>query len=180
MPFSLLFHHSSLSFSSLIRLIPNLKNDRSLIKPGVKIADLRYIGGNHMDSLQPLQNARLQQVSHTDPHRENGAGEESRVPVAKEPARLHSSEMSHVQDDILHTPENVSRVEKALHALEKINSMHPDARYRFQINDKTGKIQVAIINVETGDVMDRIPSSRVLEFASALEKVSGIFLEKKV
>jgi uncharacterized FlaG/YvyC family protein len=87
-----------------------------------------------------------------------------------------STPVDHVQD----TPENMEKIRKVVGVLEKINRIHPDARYRFQVNSDTGKIQVAVVNARTGEILEEIPSTRLLRLAADIEELSGFILEEKV
>ncbi|MDH5655234.1 MAG: flagellar protein FlaG [Spirochaetia bacterium] len=90
-------------------------------------------------------------------------------PVKKEP------EYSNVID----TPNNRRAIESAIKALEIFQPNHPNTRFQYQVHDETGHIQVALVNYLTGEVVEEVPSSKLLEYASRMEELSGLVLEEK-
>lgn len=81
--------------------------------------------------------------------------------------------------DVQDTPQNRKGIDSAIKGLELFQPNHPTSRFRYQIHQETGTIQVALINYMTGEVMEKIPSSKLLEYASQMEKMSGLVMEKK-
>lgn len=82
-------------------------------------------------------------------------------------------------EDVLATPENQKRVESALKALEIFQPNHPQTRFQYNVHQDTGRIQVTLVNYMTGEVVEEIPSKKILEFAAQLEELSGLVIEKK-
>jgi uncharacterized FlaG/YvyC family protein len=83
--------------------------------------------------------------------------------------------------DVADTPENRRRIESAVKALELV---HPeltsaDSRYQIRMHSESGKLQVALINTQTGEVMQEIPSSKLLEFSAAMSELGGLLFEKR-
>ncbi len=83
--------------------------------------------------------------------------------------------------DVAATPENRSRIESAVKALEHV---HPeltsaDSRYQIRMHQETGKLQVALINTQTGETLEEIPGTKLLEFAEAISELGGLLFEKR-
>ena len=83
------------------------------------------------------------------------------------------------QRDVDATPQNVEAVKTALEALEQIGNKNADTRFQFQVHDKTGKIQVQLVNYRTGEVVEEVPSKKLLDFATQLEELTGLVLEER-
>jgi len=81
--------------------------------------------------------------------------------------------------DVTDTPDNRKAIESAIKALDIFQSNHPNTRFQYQVHAGTGSIQVALVNYLTGEVVEEIPSSKLLEFSSRMEELSGLVLEKK-
>ena len=81
--------------------------------------------------------------------------------------------------DVNATPDNVAQIEKAVKILELFEPHHPETRFQFQVHSETGKIQVRLVNKKTGEVVEEVPSSKLLDFNSKLEELTGLTLEKK-
>jgi uncharacterized FlaG/YvyC family protein len=88
---------------------------------------------------------------------------------------LKEREFADVQD----TPENRRRIENSIQTLNLFQPQHPDTRFQYRVHDKTGTIQIALVNFRTGETVEEIPSGRLLDFASRLEELSGLVIEKK-
>ena len=80
--------------------------------------------------------------------------------------------------DVPDTPENRKAIESAIKALEIFQPNHPTTRFQYQVHD-TGTIQVALVNYLTGEVVEEVPSSKLLDYASRMEELSGLVLEEK-
>jgi uncharacterized FlaG/YvyC family protein len=64
-------------------------------------------------------------------------------------------------------------------ALEMYAEQKNPTRFQFKMHSESGRIQVALVNYMTGEVVEEIPSSKLLEFASTLEELTGLVMEKK-
>lgn len=89
----------------------------------------------------------------------------------------HSTDIRHVDVDA--TQENLTNVEKAIKALELFESHYPETRFLFTVHDKTGKIQVRLVNKNTGEVVEEIPSSKLLDYAARMRELTGLVLEER-
>ncbi len=83
--------------------------------------------------------------------------------------------------DVADTPENRERVDSALKALELV---HPElsaenSRYQVRVHPESGRLQVALINTQTGETVEEIPSAKLLEFSSAMQELGGLLFEKR-
>ena len=81
--------------------------------------------------------------------------------------------------DVTDTPDNRKAIESAIKALAIFQPNHPNTRFQYQVHDETGHIQVALVNYLTGEVVEEVPSSKLLEYASRMEELSGLVLEEK-
>ncbi|MCB1166713.1 MAG: flagellar protein FlaG [Leptospiraceae bacterium] len=82
--------------------------------------------------------------------------------------------------DVSDTPENRKKVQRALDALDMFASdRKSNTRFQYSIHDETGTIQVKLYNFLTGEVLQEIPSSKLLEFASHMEEMSGLLLNEQ-
>ena len=99
-------------------------------------------------------------------------------------AKLHSDAgdaSGQSYTDVAATPENRRRIEAAVKALEYV---HPevtsaDSRYQIRMHTESGKLQVALINTQTGETMEEIPSTKLLEFSAAMSELGGLLFEKR-
>ena len=81
-------------------------------------------------------------------------------------------------EDVKATPENMERVKTAVETLDMVLSRQPETRFHFQVHSDSGKIQVQLVNFRTGEIVEEIPSKKLLDFTSQLEQLTGIALEK--
>ncbi len=82
------------------------------------------------------------------------------------------------RSDVAATPENMERVKMAVETLDVVLARQPETRFHFQVHNDSGKIQVQLVNFRTGEVVEEIPSKKLLDFTSQLEQLTGIALEK--
>ena len=82
--------------------------------------------------------------------------------------------------DVADTPENRQNVQKAIDALDMFSSdKNINTRFQYSVHDETGTIQVKLYNYLTGEVVQEIPSSKLLEFASHMQELSGLLLNEQ-
>ena len=74
--------------------------------------------------------------------------------------------------------ENRLKVELALKALQ---AARPESysRYQIRVNAENKKLQIQLINHETGEVIEEIPSQRLLDFYSVIEELNNAFFARK-
>ncbi len=77
------------------------------------------------------------------------------------------------------TEENLRKVDAAVKALEIYSDHHPQTRFQYRTDTDTGRIQVTLVNFMTGEVVEEIPSKKLLEFSARLEEMVGLVLEKR-
>lgn len=82
------------------------------------------------------------------------------------------------REDVKATPENMEKVKMAVETLDIVLARQPETRFHFQVHNESGKIQVQLVNFNTGEVVEEIPSKKLLDFTSQLEQLTGIALEK--
>ena len=76
-------------------------------------------------------------------------------------------------------PEDVTQIEKAIQRIENFKLSNQDTRFRFHVDDDSGKVRIHLVNSKTGEVIDEIPSKKLLEFANSLQDFIGFAIEKK-
>jgi len=81
--------------------------------------------------------------------------------------------------DVSDSPDNRKAIESAIKALEIFQPNRPNTRFQYQVHADSGHIQVALVNFITGEVVQEVPSSKLLDYASRMEELSGLVLEKK-
>ena len=82
--------------------------------------------------------------------------------------------------DVADTPENRQNVQKAIDALDMFSSdKNTNTRFQYAVHDETGTIQAKLYNYLTGEVVQEIPSSKLLEFASHMQEISGLLLNEQ-
>lgn len=95
-------------------------------------------------------------------------------------ADSHAEHAGQSYTDVAATPENRTKIEAAVKALEHV---HPqltsaDSRYQIRMHQDSGKLQVALINTQTGETMEEIPTTKLLEFTKAVSELGGLLFEK--
>ena len=81
--------------------------------------------------------------------------------------------------DVPATPENREKVEKAIRALSIYSKNHPETRFQYNVHEESGAIQVQLLNYKTGEVIEEVPSSKLLEMSAQMEELTGLVLEKR-
>lgn len=76
------------------------------------------------------------------------------------------------------TAENLRKVDAAVKAMEIYSDHHPQTRFQYRTDQDTGRIQVALVNYMTGEVVEEIPSKKLLQFSHQLEEMVGLVMEK--
>ena len=80
--------------------------------------------------------------------------------------------------DVPATEENLRKVDAAVKAMEIYNDHHPQTRFQYRTDTDTGRIQVALVNYMTGEVVEEIPSKKLLQFSHQLEEMVGLVMEE--
>lgn len=72
--------------------------------------------------------------------------------------------------------------EEVERAAEKLNRLMGiiDKRLEFNISEKSHRVSVKIIDQSSGEVLDEIPSKRVLEILDSFSQMAGLFIDKQV
>ena len=108
-----------------------------------------------------------------NPARAQQTLQSSRAELAR---KLNTGEHRDVPD----TPENRRDVQKAIDALDMFASdKKSNTRFQYTVHDESGMIQVKLYNYLTGEVVQEIPSSKLLEFASHMQELSGLLLNEQ-
>jgi len=88
------------------------------------------------------------------------------------------SQSAEAERDVIDNPENRQRIEAAIRALDIFNPNHPNTRFRYSVHSDSGRIQVELYNYLTGEVMQEIPSTKLLDYAAQVQELSGLVLEE--
>lgn len=103
-------------------------------------------------------------------------------PVSRERNRAGDAHTRGLQyTDVQDTPENRTKIENAITALKTVahaGETPTDTRYQFRMHSESGRLQVALVNYKTGETVEEIPSSKLLEFSRVLEELSGLIIDK--
>lgn len=75
--------------------------------------------------------------------------------------------------------EDVTQIQNAIQKIENFKLSNQDTRFRFHVDDDSGKVRIHLVNSKTGEVIDEIPSKKLLEFANSLQDFIGFAIEKK-
>jgi len=74
----------------------------------------------------------------------------------------------------------LSRIkEVAMDLQNKMQVLH-NVDLNFSVHEASGKIMVAVVNEDTGEVIREIPSRELLDLAAKLEETIGLIFDKKV
>lgn len=90
----------------------------------------------------------------------------------------HATASEKSYENVPDTPENRHRIDRAIRALDIFNPNHPNTRFRYSVHPDTGSIQVELYNYLTGEVMQKIPSNKLLDYAARIQELSGLLLEE--
>ncbi|MCE9597989.1 MAG: flagellar protein FlaG [Spirochaetia bacterium] len=108
------------------------------------------------------------------------------VPMPRETvARLTETEpgkaigTQDVGHDVASTPENNKKIQSAVQALNLFHEDRNHTRFQFKVHPEYGTLQVSLLNYLTGEVMQEVPSSKLLEFSARMREMSGLLLEKE-
>jgi flagellar protein FlaG len=95
-----------------------------------------------------------------------------------------------IQDTILPEIKGRSEYEKEQTDLSRIKEVALDLQNKmqvlhnidlnFSVHEASGKIMVAVVNEDTGEVIREIPSRELLDLAAKLEETIGLIFDKKV
>lgn len=72
--------------------------------------------------------------------------------------------------------------EEVERAAEKLNRLMGiiDKRLEFNVSEESHRVSVKIIDQSNGEVLDEIPSKRVMEMLDSFSKMAGVFFDKHV
>ncbi|HVJ50754.1 flagellar protein FlaG [Desulfitobacterium sp.] len=68
-------------------------------------------------------------------------------------------------------------IEKAAEKLNRLMGLI-DKQLKFSIHETTHRVMVKIIDRQTGDVLDEIPSKQMMDLLGSFNKMVGIFFDK--
>jgi flagellar protein FlaG len=71
------------------------------------------------------------------------------------------------------------QVEKAAEKLNRLMGII-DKRLQFSIHEKSNRVMVKIIDQGTGEVLDEIPSKRMLDMLASFTDIIGVMVDKRV
>ena len=83
--------------------------------------------------------------------------------------------------DVSSAREEVPR-EEVEKAAEKLNRLMGfiDKKMEFSVHEKSNRVMVKIIDEENGEVINEIPSEKILDLLGSLQDFVGILVDKKV
>lgn len=70
-------------------------------------------------------------------------------------------------------------VEKTAEKLNRLMGLI-DRRLEFSVHEKSKQIIVKVVNQETGEVLDEIPSKKLLDLMASFHQMVGLFFDKNV
>ena len=70
-------------------------------------------------------------------------------------------------------------VEKAVEKLNRLMGII-DKRYEFSIHEKSQRLSVKIVDQQSGEIIDEIPSQRALEILDSFSQIAGLLFDKRV
>lgn len=102
------------------------------------------------------------------------------------PPREHVQRMQHeaaaavkVPEDVQGSPENLKRISAAVGALNAFHGDQEHTRFQFKVHPEYGTVQVTLFNYLTGEVVQEVPSGKLLDFAHRMQAMSGLLLEEE-
>jgi uncharacterized FlaG/YvyC family protein len=100
------------------------------------------------------------------------------APPAQKQSHAEHHRTAKEYTDVPDTPENRRRIDRAIRTLDIFNPNHPNTRFRYSVHSETGSIQVELYNYLTGEVVQKIPSNKLLDYAARIQELSGLLLEE--
>ena len=70
-------------------------------------------------------------------------------------------------------------VEKAVEKLNRLMGII-DKRYEFGIHESSHRLTVKIVDQQSGEIIDEIPSQRALEILDSFSQIAGLLFDKRV
>ncbi|MDP4128514.1 MAG: flagellar protein FlaG, partial [Bacillota bacterium] len=70
-------------------------------------------------------------------------------------------------------------VEKATEKLNRLMGII-DKRYEFSIHENSHRLKVRIVDQQSGEVIDEIPSKRALEILDSFSQIAGLLFDKRI
>lgn len=81
--------------------------------------------------------------------------------------------------DVEATPDNVKRISAAVGALNAFHGDQEHTRFQFRVHPEYGTVQVTLFNYLTGEIVQEVPSGKLLDFAHRMQAMSGLLLEEE-
>lgn len=126
-----------------------------------------------IDRLQPIVNPQaLSQY--------NMAGDEYKILSADtgRTAVVRKDETSKSSNESKEQELSRQEIEKLTDRINRIMGLI-DKRLKFTIHDKSGQVQVKVIDQENGKVIDEIPPKRLLDLMASFRDMTGILFDHK-
>ena len=85
------------------------------------------------------------------------------------------------KEQIPSTKEEIPReqVEKAIEKLNRLMGII-DKRLEFSVHEKSKRVIVKVVDQTTGEVINEIPSKKILDMLSSFSDMVGLMVDKKV
>jgi len=84
-----------------------------------------------------------------------------------------------VPEDVNANSENLQRISAAVGALNAFHGDQEHTRFQFKVHPEYGTVQVTLFNYLTGEVVQEVPSGKLLDFAHRMQAMSGLLLEEE-
>ncbi|GAB6173397.1 flagellar protein FlaG [Paradesulfitobacterium aromaticivorans] len=83
------------------------------------------------------------------------------------------------KEEVPSAREEVPR-EEVEKATEKMNRLMGiiDKRWEFSVHERSHRIMVKVLNRDSGEVIEEIPSKRILDMLASFTEMTGVFLDK--
>ncbi|MCB1175785.1 MAG: flagellar protein FlaG [Leptospiraceae bacterium] len=77
------------------------------------------------------------------------------------------------------TQENREKIRAVIEEIQNSGPENSNLRMRIKMHGESGHLQVTLVNYQTGEVIEEIPSSKLLEFRKNLSGSDALLLEEK-
>ena len=103
------------------------------------------------------------------------------APVREQPHRVHSEapQAAPAPQDVAATPENLKRISATVGALNAFHGDQEHTRFQFKVHPEYGTVQVTLFNYLTGEVVQEVPSGKLLDFSHRMQALSGLLIEEE-
>jgi uncharacterized FlaG/YvyC family protein len=90
-----------------------------------------------------------------------------------------ASPVATAPDNVQASTENLKRISAAVGALNAFHGDQEHTRFQFKVHPEYGTVQVTLFNYLTGEVVQEVPSGKLLDFSHRMQALSGLLLEEE-